>query len=386
MAILGIDASNIRLWGGVTHLVELLRVATPQAHGFEKVVVWGSTATLDQLQEQDWLQKVPVPLLDKALPYRVFWQRFRLRKLVIQAGCDLLFVPGGSDASGFRPMVAMSQNRLPFDRQESGRYGLSWNRLRLLYLRGVQTRTFRGADGIIFLTNHAREHILSVIGKVRGKVATIPHGVGARFLAAPRPQRAPATFTASAPCRIVYVSIVDRYKHQWHVAVGVARLRAAGVHVVLDLIGPPASGLARLQASLKQLDPRSEFIRYRGTVPYEQLHEHYCNADIGLFASSCESFPLTLAETMSAGLPIACSDRMPMPEILGAAGEYFDPEVPDEIAHAIRRLIESPELRRQKAQAAYDRACGLSWENSSNRTFEFLAEIIFCNAPPNDPI
>lgn len=39
--ILGIDASNIRAGGGVTHLVELLRAANPSVHGFEKVIVWG---------------------------------------------------------------------------------------------------------------------------------------------------------------------------------------------------------------------------------------------------------------------------------------------------------------------------------------------------------
>ena len=48
--ILGIDAGNIRAGGGVTHLVELLRAARPQAHGFERVIVWSSAATLAQLR------------------------------------------------------------------------------------------------------------------------------------------------------------------------------------------------------------------------------------------------------------------------------------------------------------------------------------------------
>jgi hypothetical protein len=37
--ILGIDASNIREGGGVTHLVELLRSVDPLVHGFSQVVV-----------------------------------------------------------------------------------------------------------------------------------------------------------------------------------------------------------------------------------------------------------------------------------------------------------------------------------------------------------
>ena len=53
---LGIDASNIRSGGGVTHLVELLRAAEPSAYGFAQVIVWASQATLTRLDERPWLR------------------------------------------------------------------------------------------------------------------------------------------------------------------------------------------------------------------------------------------------------------------------------------------------------------------------------------------
>ena len=62
---------------------------------------------------------------------------------------------------------------------------------------------------------------------------------------------------------------------------------------------------------------------------------------MGLFASSCENLPNILLETMGARLPIACSNRQPMPEILGEGGEYFDPEKSDTIYDAIIKLIHS---------------------------------------------
>src|SRR5882672_752744 len=145
---IGIDASNLRAGGGITHVVELLRAADPRAHGFEHVVVWGSTATLSKIVPRDWLSKVCVPLLDQRLPQRVFWQRFRLGKLAREARCDVLFVPGGSDATGFRPMVTMSRNLLPFEWKELRRYGWSWTTLKLALLRITQSRTFRVADGV----------------------------------------------------------------------------------------------------------------------------------------------------------------------------------------------------------------------------------------------
>ena len=87
---------------------------------------------------------------------------------------------------------------------------------------------------------------------------------------------------------------------------------------------------------MMNLDPDGDFITYKGTVPHEQLNAHYAAANLCVFASSCENMPNILLEGMASGLPIACSNRGPMSEILGDAGLYFDPEVVDSIAEAIR--------------------------------------------------
>ena len=122
---LGIDASNLRAGGGVTHLVELLRAAKPLAHGFSRVIVWGGQRTLSQIENRPWLVKCHQPLLDKSLPYRIFWQRFRFSRLARMAGSDVLLVPGGAYAGDFHPMVTMSRNMLPFEWRELRRYGWS---------------------------------------------------------------------------------------------------------------------------------------------------------------------------------------------------------------------------------------------------------------------
>ncbi len=113
--ILGVDASNIRGGGGVTHLVELFRAADPVAFGFSQVIVWSGQETLSRVEDRPWLVKSHQSLLDKSLPYRMFWQRFRLSDLARTADCDLLFVPGGSYAGDFGPIVTMSRNMLPFE-------------------------------------------------------------------------------------------------------------------------------------------------------------------------------------------------------------------------------------------------------------------------------
>jgi glycosyltransferase involved in cell wall biosynthesis len=381
----GIDASNLRAGGGLTHLVELLRAADPSSHGFDQVTVWGGSATLARLEHRPWLRCVHDPLLDRSLPYRVYWQRLKLGQLAQQAGCGVLFVPGGSDASGFRPMVTMSRNMLPFEEREARRYGWSWMRLKLALLRYSQSRTLRSADGSVYLTRYARDTVLGLMGEARGQVRIVPHGIGSRFFLPPRRQRAVGEFTLERPCRILYVSIVDLYKHQWHVADAVSRIRSTGIPVVLELVGPLGRGASRLRRTLDRVDPDRAFVRVLGPLAHEQLPARYAAADIGVFASSCENMPNILLEGMAAGLPLACSSRGPMPEILGKAGVYFDPEDPDDIARAIRRLIDSPELRAECAGAAFRTASGFSWERCANETFAFLASIVQARQPASRP-
>jgi glycosyltransferase involved in cell wall biosynthesis/predicted dehydrogenase len=371
-----IDASNIRSGGGVTHLVELLRNADAPAHGFDKVFVWGRAATLARIAERPWLVKRTAPVLERHYLRRALWQRNRLGECARDDGCDLLFVPGGSFATDFRPVVTMSRNMLPFDLRELLRYGVSTLTVKFLLLRWTQARSFRHADGTIFLTRYAHDAVLAVTGLLRGQTATVPHGVDTRFFEPPRPPRALADCSAAAPLRIVYVSMVDVYKHQPRVAEAVAQLRAQGLALHLDLVGPahPPS-LRKLQRTLRSVDPLGEGVRYLGALPHDELHAVYAAADMGVFASSCENMPNILLEGMAAGLPLACSQRGPMPEVLGDAGLYFDPERTASIADAISELATSPALRHAKANAAWQRAQQYSWARCANETFAFLGQV-----------
>ena len=377
--ILGIDASNIRGGGGgVTHLAELLRAAEPAAHGFERVAVWAAAATLERLEDRPWLSKRTDPVLE-ASHYlrRALWQRNRLGGLAQAEGCDLLFVPGGSFATGFRPVVSMSQNLLPFEWREMARHGCSVFTLKMALLRWSQSRSFRMADGTVFLTEHAQQRVEAAAGALRGLTAIVPHGIDDRFFLPPRAQRPLAECSDAHPMRVLYVSIVAAYKHQWRVAEAVAALRAEGLPVALDLVGPAyPSALPRLLRTLRRVDPAGRAIRYLGAIPHRELHAQYAAADIGLFASSCENMPNILLEGMASGLPMACSGRGPMPEMLGAAGVYFDPERPDEIAAALRRLSADPGLRARLAEDAYAKARQYSWGRCARETFAFFRQVL----------
>ena len=56
---LGIDASNIRSGGGLTHLKGLLMSVDFEKFGIEKIVIWSCKATLDEIEEKLQIQVCP---------------------------------------------------------------------------------------------------------------------------------------------------------------------------------------------------------------------------------------------------------------------------------------------------------------------------------------
>jgi glycosyltransferase involved in cell wall biosynthesis len=373
---LAIDASNIRVGGGVTHLVQLLRESDPASHGFEKIFLWACAATLARIEDRPWLEKRSDPALEADLPTRIVWQRRRLPRQLGEAKADLLLAPGGSIVPKFSPVVTMSRNMLPFEWNELSRFGFSLSTLKLAILRLNQSYSFKRADGIIFLTRYAYDAVTKVTGSLKGKTTIIPHGVDTRFRMGPRYQRAADEFTVSNPLRVVYVSTIDEFKHQWNVVEAIGRLRKEGLPIRLDLYGSARpSTLPRLTQAMRRVDSEGQFVRYWGDVDYGEIHKCYAAADLCVFASSCENMPNILIESMAAGLPIACSSCGPMPEMLGDAGVYFNPEDSLSIADAVRKLATSPQLRTAKAAAAFAAASQFSWSRCATETFEFLATV-----------
>ncbi|EQA52470.1 glycosyltransferase family 1 protein [Leptospira kmetyi] len=375
--ILGIDASNIRGGGGVTHLVELLNAAKPNRYGFEKVIVWGGRATLDKIQEKPWLVKECEPLLDKSLLHRIFWNRFVLNKRLKETKTDIFFAPGGTYSGNFRPFVTMSQNLLPFEWDEIKRYGFSKRSLRLIALFFTQSLTFKKANGVIFLTQFARDVVLKKIKLPIERTAVVNHGINRKFFQKPKVQAEISSYSLKRPFRILYVSFIGEYKHQWNVVKAVGILRRKKYPIVLDLIGTPdeEGPLFRLRQAIAEEDPDGKFINYFSSIPYSDIEKKYMKADLFVFASSCETFGQIVTEAMAAGMPIVCSNRSAMPEILKDAGGYFDPLDVPSISSALQSMIDSKKTRSKVSKSAFDSAKKFSWDKAADETFAFLKDV-----------
>jgi len=375
--ILGIDASNIRGGGGVVHLVELLKSANPERYGFSKVIVWGGDRTLSRIQTSHWLEKISVADLNRNLVNRLIWQMFKLGKSVRIKKCDLLFVPGGFLFAKSRPFVAMSQNLLPFEWAEIIRYGWSFHALRLVVLRTLQKWTFNRANGVIFLTFYARNVVLRQLERNLERSKVVHHGIEEVFFYDPRIRFQVRQNRQGLEIRCLYVSFVGEYKHQWNVVKALSILSNEGASIHLTLVGEILEQKAgkKLYKAIEESKSSGLKVDQREKVAYAEMSEIYKFADVFIFASSCETFGQILTEAMASALPIVCSSKSSMFEILSDAGLYFDPDNPIELAEKVKKLIENEELRKMLAFKAFHRAKDFSWSKCSSETLEFLSVI-----------
>jgi glycosyltransferase involved in cell wall biosynthesis len=371
MIRVGINASRARSGGAVAHLAGLIGALDPKEHGFRSIHVWGHDRLLARLPDRAWLTKRSTGRWQASLARELFWERFCLKRLARRSAIDILFNVDVGTVCRFRPSIMMSQDMLSYEPGEMDRYayGKAW--ARLLALRHIQNASLRSGDGAIFLTDYAAETIQQACGRLTN-VAIIPHGVDPGFLQVERSSVWPEPGARAVRC--VYVSNTAPYKHQWHVVNAVARLRSKGWAIELDLVGG-GRGAAhdRLIAEIVRSDPDARFVTLTDFVPHADIPRLLADSDIFIFASSCENMPITLLEAMAVGLPIACSNRGPMPQMLQDGGTYFDPEDPASIAAALEFLLQGPDTRNAYAQRARALASEYSWKRCAAQTFDFIS-------------
>jgi glycosyltransferase involved in cell wall biosynthesis len=361
---IGIDASNIRSGGGLTHLQELLNTKYVQQklRGVE-IEVWGNNS-LSFIIESDVLKVRIFTALDQGVVSTFWWQLRNLPKLA--RSVDIVFAPGGLFAVTGVPYVSMSQNMLVFQKEERNRFTPSLNWLRYNLLEQMQLRSFRRAKGILYISNFARDYIENKYPELRSKLGTvIYHGISDRFLA-PKPR-----MDQPLCPNFLYVSIVNFYKHQWNVVEAIERLNQEGLHCKLTLVGPAnPSALPRLERALE----KSVHTSYLGKVPFEEIDKVYADADAFLFASSCENMPNIMVEAMSAGLPIFSSNLGPMPEVLADNGEYFDPLDPASIADCLRPYLAGEKIFSSISVKSWRAAKEYSWNHCAEQTIAFITD------------
>ena len=367
---IGINASRARSGGAIAHLIGILHNLSRETLNINSIHLWSFQELLLQVEASDFISIHNSSYLERSLVHQLFWERYILPNELKQSNCSILLNVDAGSICSFRPSVTICQDMLPFEPEEIRRYPFSRELIRLLLLKHVHSISMRSSNGVVFLSQYAQSTVERIAGTF-DNTAQIPHGIDQNFFL----KRQVLKSDDPAPFRCIYVSNVLPYKHHWNVVEAIAGLRARGYSIELDLFGGgKGPALDRLRAKISEHDPDGQFVRFSDFVPHDHLPSILESCDIFIFASSCENLPVTLLEAMATGLPIACSNRGPMPEVLVDGGVYFDPENPDSIASSIEVLLAQPEKCQQLAARARELASRYSWRRCAEDTFSFIVQ------------
>jgi glycosyltransferase involved in cell wall biosynthesis len=370
--IIGIDASRCLSGGAVQHIKGIITNFCNSDNKIKEIHLWSYTSLINDIPDYPWLVKHNPSVLDKSLLHKIIWQMLKLKRELLKYKCDILFSADATTVTNFKPMIVLSQDLLSYENGIMNQFGFGLKRLRLIIIYYIQNLAFKRSIGVIFLTNYTSNLIQKHTGKLNN-IAIIPHGSNDIFLNLPLKQF--EDFKEKKIIECLYISNVEIYKNHINVLKAVSFLREKGFPLNLTFIGGGnGSALKELNQNVKIYDPNLQFLQMYGFINNSELPKFLANSDIFIFASSCETWGITLLEAMSSGLPIVCSNKSSLPEVLRDSGLYFNPADFISIANAIETIIINQDLREYLKKSAKSYASLFTWKRCSLSTFSFIID------------
>ncbi|MCG3771732.1 MAG: Alpha-maltose-1-phosphate synthase [Nitrosomonadaceae bacterium] len=102
----------------------------------------------------------------------------------------------------------------------------------------------------------------------------------------------------------------------------------------------------------------------------------YQQAAAFIYPSRYEGFGIPLLEAMSLGCPVICSNTSSIPEVVGAAGEYFDPGDIESMRTAIEFVLGSRTRRDELVAKGYARCALFSWTRCAEETLNIYRSLL----------
>jgi glycosyltransferase involved in cell wall biosynthesis len=109
-------------------------------------------------------------------------------------------------------------------------------------------------------------------------------------------------------------------------------------------------------------------------IDQQDLPAVYSQADLYLYPSNLEAFPIPITEAMACGTPIVTSNVNGLEEIAGDAALLVDPQDTEAIATAIGRVVTDPVLQQTLSERGLARSQHYNWDTCAAQTLAILQE------------
>lgn len=292
-----------------------------------------------------------VEVVSRRLPFPLRYGAVALRGARAARRADVLYASATYAAAAFaataarRPLVAKLVSDPAYERAQ--RYGLFTGSLeefqldrslRVRPLKALRTASLRRAATIVVPSAY--------LARIATAWGLPPDGIHVLTNPAPPPREVDAEPLDDGT--FVFVGRLTRQKALGVALEAVALVPAARLVLVGD--GPERSSLERA-ASQSSASGR---IRFAGARSRDDALRTVAGACAALLSSDWENLPHSAVEALSVGVPVVSTAVGGVPEVVrdGENGLLVPPGRPDELAAALRRMLEEPGLRDRLAAAA----------------------------------
>jgi glycosyltransferase involved in cell wall biosynthesis len=105
------------------------------------------------------------------------------------------------------------------------------------------------------------------------------------------------------------------------------------------------------------------------------LANYYRGAEAFVYPSLYEGFGIPPLEAMACMCPVVASNSSSMPEVIGDAGEFFNPYDQDDMTNAIERVVYSDERKESLKKSGIRRLSYFSWDKCALETLAIYSQM-----------
>jgi glycosyltransferase involved in cell wall biosynthesis len=288
---------------------------------------------------------------------QLWWYRFGIRRLAESWGADALLMPAGYAAKRGRiPQVVVIHdvNYLT----APGTYGPLFTR----YATWAMKRSGRDADLLVTVSAFSRSEIGRHLNVDPERIVVVYSGLNP-------PRQVPSSRPLVGPYAL-YVGVTEPSKNLSLLLDAWSGSSPAGLPLVI--VGQPGHYHPILQRRAAAMDGR---VIVRGRVDQDELEAWYRGASAFMFPSRTEGFGFPPLEAMQRSVPVISSNSGSLPEILGDAALYHDPDDALAVRELVERLMGDADLRRRQIDLGLTRAARYSWNATAEQMVQLMASM-----------
>ena len=255
-------------------------------------------------------------------------------------------------------------------------YDMIYERFPLQFSGGQLTEAKKAAvsraDHVLCISENTRKDLIEIFKVPSERISVVYPGYDE--LSVPATAKDGTVSPAGSRPYLLYVGSRGGYKNFDSLLRAFASSAYLKANFALYCFGGGALGNEELDL-IRELKLSDKHIRqFNGGD--ETLALLYKNAAAFVYPSRYEGFGIPPLEAMSLNCPVISSKASSIPEVVGDAGEYFDPDNHGSIRAAIESVLESPARRDELVMKGRARCAEFSWTRCARETLAIYRSLV----------